>query len=72
MSGADILDLGTRNPGAANVFRMVSRSLGVLVLLVDVMLGIASVGLANGLGVPRPLAAVAGDFASSDIGSRSS
>ena len=58
--GADILQTGTRNPGAANVFRTVSRPLGVLVLFADVLKGIAAVAAANALGMPAPIVAIAG------------
>ncbi len=57
---ANILQAGTRNPGAANVFRTVSRPLGVLVLVADVLKGIAAVAAANVLGMPAPIVAVAG------------
>ena len=37
--GVDILSIGTGNPGAANVFRLVDKRLGVLVFLADVAKG---------------------------------
>ena len=58
--GVNILEVGTRNPGAANVFRTVSRPLGVFVLSVDVLKGVAAVAMANALGVPAPIVAIAG------------
>ena len=58
--GADILDLGTRNPGTANVFRAVSRPLGVAVLLGDVLKGVAALAAADVLGVPAAIIAIAG------------
>ena len=58
--GIGILEVGTQNPGAANVFRTVSRPLGVFVLVADVLKGFAAVAVADVLGVPAPIAAVAG------------
>ncbi|MCH7606949.1 MAG: glycerol-3-phosphate acyltransferase [Chloroflexi bacterium] len=58
--GIGILEAGTRNPGAANVFRTVSRPLGVFVLVADVLKGIAAVAAADVLGTPAPIVAVAG------------
>ena len=58
--GIGILQAGTRNPGAANVFRTVSRPLGVFVLVADVLKGIAAVAAADVLGVPTPIVAIAG------------
>ena len=58
--GANILELGTGNPGAANVFRTVSRPLGVFVLFADLLRGIAAVAAANVLGVPALIVTIAG------------
>ena len=58
--GIGILEAGTRNPGAANVFRTVSRPLGVFVLAADILKGFAAVAAAGVLGVPEPIVAVAG------------
>ena len=58
--GIGILEAGTRNPGAANVFRTVSRPLGVFVLGADVLKGFAAVAAAGVLCVPEPIVAVAG------------
>ena len=58
--GIGILQAGTRNPGAANVFREVSRPLGVFVLVADVLKGIAAVAAADLLGMPAPIVAIAG------------
>ncbi|MCH8974030.1 MAG: glycerol-3-phosphate acyltransferase [Chloroflexi bacterium] len=58
--GIGILEAGTRNPGAANVFRTVSRPWGVFVLVADVLKGIAAVAAADVLGTPAPIVAVAG------------
>ena len=51
LNGVDIFEVGTRNPGAANVFRVVSRSLGALVLVLDALKGLLAVVMANVLGV---------------------
>ena len=37
--GVDIRSVGTRNPGASNVFRIVDKRLGVLVFLTDIAKG---------------------------------
>ena len=58
--GADVFQTGTSNPGASNVFRTVSRSAGVLVLLGDVAKGAAPVLLARWAGVSPWLALAAG------------
>jgi|FaiFalDrversion2_1042247.scaffolds.fasta_scaffold02125_3 glycerol-3-phosphate acyltransferase PlsY len=49
--GVDIFTVGTGNPGAANVFRVVSRPLGVLVLLLDIFKGFAAVGVGRLVGL---------------------
>ena len=59
-AGVNILAVGTRNPGAANVFRLVSRRLGAAVFLVDVLKGAAAVIAALAIGVPTEVAPVAG------------
>ncbi len=51
LKGVDIFEVGTRNPGAANVFRVVSRPLGALVLVVDALKGLLAVVMANIFGV---------------------
>ena len=59
--GLNILETGNRNPGAANVFRTVSRRLGALVLALDFLKGFLAVTMANVLGVEQTeLTAVAG------------
>ncbi|MCC7241423.1 MAG: glycerol-3-phosphate 1-O-acyltransferase PlsY [Acidobacteria bacterium] len=45
--GVDLRRVGSGNVGAANVYRSVSRSLGVLVMLVDVAKGASGVLLAR-------------------------
>ncbi len=58
--GVNLLMVGTRNPGAANVFRTVSRPLGGVVLLLDMLKGFLALGVANILGVVPEVAATAG------------
>ena len=59
--GLNILETGNRNPGAANVFRTVSRPLGALVLAFDFLKGFLAVTLASVLGVEQTeVTAVAG------------
>ncbi len=58
--GVDILSVGTGNPGAANVFRLVDKRLGVLVFLADVGKGAVPVVIALLIGVPEGLVFLAG------------
>jgi len=51
ITGQDIRTLGNRNAGAANVFRVVSRPAGALVLLLDAGKGAAGVGVMRAAGV---------------------
>lgn len=59
-AGVNILDVGTGNPGAANVFREVSRPLGALVFLTDVSKGVAPVFVALAIGVATEQSVIAG------------
>jgi glycerol-3-phosphate acyltransferase PlsY len=61
--GVDILTVGTRNPGAANVFRAVDKRLGALVFLADAGKGAIAVVIALLIGVPDELAAIGGGAA---------
>ena len=67
--GVDVFNIGTGNPGAANIFRTVSRPLGTAVFTMDAAKGAAGVVIARLLGIPDDLAmlggfaAVAGHFA---------
>jgi glycerol-3-phosphate acyltransferase PlsY len=47
MGGVDIHSVGSRNPGASNVYRSVGPAAGVLVLLLDIGKGIAAVWIAR-------------------------
>lgn len=58
--GVDILSVGTGNPGAANVFRVIDKRLGVLVFLADVAKGAVPVVIALVIGVPEELVFLAG------------
>ncbi len=60
--GVDIFTVGTRNPGAANVFRNVGPPWGALVWLGDMGKGAAAVGIGLSLGL-RPEVALAGGLA---------
>ena len=58
--GEDIFQIGTANPGAANVFRTVGRGMGVVVLLGDMGKGALPVLVARWAGVSPWLALAAG------------
>lgn len=58
--GVDVFSTGTRNPGAANVFRKIGRGPGVAVLLGDVLKGAAPVAAAQIADVPTWWAFAAG------------
>ncbi len=61
-SGVDLRRVGSGNVGATNVYRSAGRSLGVLVMLVDVLKGACSVWLARLLfgGATEHAATIAG------------
>jgi glycerol-3-phosphate acyltransferase PlsY len=61
--GVDILTVGTGNPGAANVFRVVDKRLGALVFLADAGKGAIAVVMALLIGVPEELVPLAGGAA---------
>ena len=58
--GTNVLEVGTSNPGAANVFRTVGRRSGALVFTADVLKGFSAVGVANLLGVEQEASLAAG------------
>ncbi len=60
VQGADILNVGTRNPGAANVFREISRPFGAMVLALDALKGFVAVTMSSILGVEAEMVAAAG------------
>lgn len=61
--GVDILNVGTGNPGTANVFREISRLLGATVLALDALKGFAAVTVSSALDVEPEMVAAAGGAA---------
>lgn len=61
--GVNIFAVGTGNPGAANVFRCVSRPLGVLVFVLDALKGLGAVGIGRAWGFGEGWLIAAGAFA---------
>ena len=59
-AGVDLFDIGTGNPGAANVFRKVDRRLGAAVFVADGLKGAIPVVIAWLFGAPQDLWVVAG------------
>jgi len=56
--GADVRNFGSGNAGATNTFRVLGRSAGIIVTLVDILKGTAAAALANVLmdyGVIHPM-----------------
>ena len=53
VKGIDIFQVGTQQAGTTNVFRVVSRRLGVLVLILDIFKGITIIFIANSLSVSQ-------------------
>ncbi len=47
VAGVDVRDLGTKNPGAANVFREIDPRVGVFVAVVDILKGLLPVLIAD-------------------------
>ncbi len=58
--GVDIRKIGTGNPGAANLFRKVSKPLGILALLLDAGKGALALFVAYWLGLSPSLEILAG------------
>ena len=65
-AGANVYDVGTRNPGAANTFREVGRAAGVAVFAADVLKGALPVIAGRLLDAPVP--ALAAGAAASLLG----
>jgi len=59
-SGIDLFEVGTRNPGAANVFRKIDKRIGAAVFLADGLKGALPVFIANMMGAPQDLWIIAG------------
>ncbi len=58
--GVNILEKGSRNPGAANVYRVVGHTAGVLVFIGDVSKAVLPVVLTRWLGAPEWVALMVG------------
>lgn len=52
LAGVDVRSVGTGNPGAANVFRVIDRRLGLLVGVADVAKGVLAVQVGRWAGLP--------------------
>ena len=59
-SGIDLFEVGTGNPGAANVFRKIDKRIGAAVFLADGLKGALPVFIANMMGAPQDLLIIAG------------
>ena len=62
-SGIDLFEVGTGNPGAANVFRKIDKRIGAAVFLADGLKGALPVFIANMIGAPENLWIIAGSAA---------
>ncbi len=47
----DVRDYGSGNPGATNVFRVLGKGPGLLILFLDISKGVLAVNLANGISI---------------------
>lgn len=59
-SGIDLFEVGTGNPGAANVFRKIDKRIGAAVFLADGLKGALPVFIVNMMGAPQDLWIIAG------------
>ena len=59
-SGIDLFEVGTGNPGAANVFRKIDKRIGAAVFLADGLKGALPVFIANMMSAPQDLWIIAG------------
>jgi len=59
-SGIDLFEVGTGNPGAANVFRKIDKRIGAAVFLADGLKGALPVFIANMMGAPQDLWIITG------------
>ena len=59
-SGIDLFEVGTGNPGAANVFRKIDKRIGAAVFLADGLKGALPVFIANMMGAPQDLWVISG------------
>ena len=62
-SGIDLFEVGTGNPGAANVFRKIDKRIGAAVFLADGLKGALPVFIADMTGAPQDLWIIAGSAA---------
>ena len=62
-SGIDLFEVGTGNPGAANVFRKIDKRIGAAVFLADGLKGALPVLIAQLMGAPQDLWIIAGSAA---------
>ena len=62
-SGIDLFEVGTGNPGAANVFRKIDKRIGAAVFLADGLKGALPVFIADMMGAPQDLWISAGTAA---------
>ena len=62
-SGIDLFEVGTGNPGAANVFRKIDKRIGAAVFLADGLKGALPVFIANMMGAPQDIWIIAGSAA---------
>ena len=62
-SGINLFEVGTGNPGAANVFRKIDKRIGAAVFLADGLKGALPVFIANMIGAPENLWIIAGSAA---------
>ena len=53
IKGIDIFKVGTQQAGTTNVYREVSRRLGVLVLILDILKGLTIIFLAKSFSLPQ-------------------
>ena len=59
-SGIDLFEVGTGNPGAANVLRKIDKRIGAAVFLADGLKGALPVFIANMMGAPQELWVIPG------------
>ncbi|HPP67160.1 MAG TPA: glycerol-3-phosphate acyltransferase [bacterium] len=64
LTGLDIRDIGTKNPGAANVARQIGKKWGIIVWIGDTIKGAGSMAVARSMGITNEIfLAIVGIFA---------
>lgn len=64
LTGLDIRNIGTKNPGAANVARQVGKKWGIIVWIGDTLKGAGSMAIAESIGITNEiLLTIIGTFA---------